>query len=144
MNFVVWKKKILIQIPLKFVPTNLRWGLLSQFPPYCYFLQHHPNICWPFNITFIFDMCRRSSAAVTHVKYECDAKNLTGTFTGPKIFLTEKLRNRALVTSNPDWLYVICLLGNGLATNWQQQANNWINVDSNAWHHMEITRPQLV
>ena len=32
------------------------------------------------DIMFIFDRCRRSSAAVTPVKYECDANNLTGTF----------------------------------------------------------------
>ena len=32
------------------------------------------------NITFTFDRSRRSSAALTAVKYECDSGNLTGTF----------------------------------------------------------------
>ena len=50
------------------------------------------------NITFIFDRCRRSSAAATPVKYECDSKNLTCTFAISKILLTEKLTNGALVT----------------------------------------------
>ena len=40
---------------------------------------------------FIFDRCCRSSAAVTPVKYECDANNLTGSLTESKILLTEKL-----------------------------------------------------
>ena len=55
---------------------------------------------------FIFDRCRPSSAAVTVVKYECDANNVTGTFARLKILLTEKLMNGALVTPTPgphDW-----------------------------------------
>ena len=50
---------------------------------------------------FIFDRCHRSSAAVTPVKYECDANNLTGTFARSKILLTEKLTSGALVTPTP-------------------------------------------
>ena len=50
---------------------------------------------------FIFDRCRRSSAAVTPVKYECGANNLTGTLAWSKIWLTEKLTNGALVTPTP-------------------------------------------
>ena len=50
---------------------------------------------------FIFDRCCRSSAAVTPVKYECDANNITGTFARSKILLTEKLTNGALVTPIP-------------------------------------------
>ena len=46
------------------------------------------------NITFIFGWGRRSSAAVTPVKYECDAKNLTGSLARSKILLTEKLTIR--------------------------------------------------
>ena len=54
----------------------------------------------------IFDKCRRSSAAVTPVKYECDANNLRGTFARSKILLTEKLTNGALVTPTPAHLPV--------------------------------------
>ena len=50
---------------------------------------------------FIFDRCCRSSAAVTPVKYECDANDITGTFARSKILLTEKLTNGALVTPIP-------------------------------------------
>ena len=53
------------------------------------------------NITFIFGRCRRSSAAVTPVKYGCDSKNLTCTFAMSKKLLTEKLTNGALVTPTP-------------------------------------------
>ena len=53
------------------------------------------------NITLIFDRCRRSSAAVTSVKYECDSKDLRVTFASSYILLTEKLTNGALVTPTP-------------------------------------------
>ena len=46
-------------------------------------------------------MYRRSSAAVIPVKYECDSKNLTGTFARSEILLTEQLTNGALVTPIP-------------------------------------------
>ena len=49
------------------------------------------------NIKFIFGRCRRSQAAVTPGKYECDSKNLRDTFVRSKILLTEKLTNGALV-----------------------------------------------
>ena len=39
---------------------------------------------------------------MTSVKYEFDAKNLTGTLVGSKILLTENLTNGALVTPTPD------------------------------------------
>ena len=45
--------------------------------------------CW--YITFIFDRCRHSLAVVKSVKYECDSRTLTGTFTGLSISPTEKL-----------------------------------------------------
>ena len=38
---------------------------------------------------------------MTSVKYECDAKNLTGTLVGSKILLAENLTNGALVTPTP-------------------------------------------
>ena len=53
------------------------------------------------DIAFIFGRCRRSSAAVTPVKYKCDLRNLTCTFARSKILLTEKLTNGALVTPTP-------------------------------------------
>ena len=55
---------------------------------------------------FIFDRCRRSSAAATPAENECDAKNLTGALTGWKILLTEKLTSGALVTPNPEELNI--------------------------------------
>ena len=80
----------------------LRWGLRSQFPPFRYF----PNFSeLPKHMLaieyFIFGRCRRSSAAVTPVKYECGWNNLTCTFARWKILLTEKLTNGALVTPTP-------------------------------------------
>ena len=54
------------------------------------------------NITFIFDRFRRSSAAVTAVKYECDSRILRSTFRKSKILLTEKSANGALVTLTPE------------------------------------------
>ena len=46
------------------------------------FFQNHQNISYLLNITFIFDRCRRSSAAVTTLKKMC---NLTGAFARLKI-----------------------------------------------------------
>ena len=76
------------------------WGLLSKFPPFRYFrfFKHCQNTRYLLNITFIFDRCRRSWAAVTPVKYECDSKNLTGNFARSKILHTQKLMKGALVT----------------------------------------------
>ena len=51
---------------------------------------------------FIFDRCRRSSAAVAPVEYECYWNYLTGAFTRSKILLTEKLTNGGLVTPTPE------------------------------------------
>ena len=60
---------------------------------------------FPRSVIFrIFQHCQNTrkllncSAAVTPVKYECDSKNLTGTFARSKILLVEKLTNGALVT----------------------------------------------
>ena len=64
--------------------------------------QHRQNICLLLNTTSIFDRCPRNSAAMTPVKYECDAKNLIGTLAGSKVMLTEKLTNEASVTSVPE------------------------------------------
>ena len=60
---------------------ELGWGLLNLFPFYYVlsFQKHQITRCI-MNVTFIFDMCRRSLAVVTRVKYECDSKNPAGTF----------------------------------------------------------------
>ena len=50
---------------------------------------------------FIFDRCRRSSDATTPVKYECDSKNMIGTFARSKILFTDKLTNGSLVPPIP-------------------------------------------
>ena len=51
------------------------------------------------HITFIFDRCHCSEAAVTPVKYGCDSKNLTGTFVKINIFVCGK--NNKWTFSNP-------------------------------------------
>ena len=50
---------------------------------------------------FIFDRCRRSSAAATPIKYECDAKNVTGTFARSKIFAYGKINERSFSNPHP-------------------------------------------
>ena len=64
--------------------------------------QYHQDTRQLLKITFIFDRCRRSSAAVAPVKYKCDSNNLRGSFARSKILFTEKLTNGALVTPTPD------------------------------------------
>ena len=44
------------------------------------------------------DRCRLSLATVTSIKYGCDLKNFTCSFTRSKFPVAEKLTNRALVT----------------------------------------------
>ena len=51
---------------------------------------------------FIFDRWHRSSAAVSPVKYDRDAKNPAGTLARLKIFLAEELMNAALVAPTPE------------------------------------------
>ena len=82
----------------------LGWWLLSQFPQFVIFrfFQYHQNTRYLLNIAFIFDRCRRSSAAVAPVKYKFDSNNVRGTFARTKILHTEKLRSGAF--SNPFWL----------------------------------------
>ena len=77
-----------------------RRGLLSQFPPFLYFSNFSAlSKTLPLlDITFIFDRCRCSSAAVVPVKYKSDSNNLTGTFARSKILLTEKFTKIVLVT----------------------------------------------
>ena len=91
---------------------GLVWGLLSQFALLRYFLKFSSlsKNTLTDNIAFIFHMCHRSSAPGTHVKYECDSRNLACTFARSKIFLTEKLTNGALVTPTPGLCSVPWLL----------------------------------
>ena len=56
------------------------------------------------NITFIFGRCRRSSAAVTAVKYECDSRNLTGTFAWLKIFAYREINKQSFSNPHPEFL----------------------------------------
>ena len=72
------------------------WGLLNNFPHSLIF-QNHQNSAHLLSITFIFDRCHRSSAAVTPVKYECDWGDLRSTFAKSILSLTEKLMDAALV-----------------------------------------------
>ena len=65
---------------------------------------------------FIFDRCRRSSAAVAPVKYKCDSNNLRATFARSKNLLTEKLTNGALVTPTPGPVYI----RDGRLKDWQR------------------------
>ena len=92
-----------IQLAVAWSNLNQGWRWLSQFPPFRYFpnFRDRGNTRPLLNITFIFDMCHRSWAAVTPVKYECDSKNLTVTLAGSKYLLTEKLANGALATPTP-------------------------------------------
>ena len=77
----------------------------------------------------MFDRCRRSSAAGTHVKYQCDLNNLTGTFTRSKFLLTAKLVNGALVTSTPGLLYshlsLVAPLGQGTSNKTEPSIQIW-------------------
>ena len=75
----------------------LGWGLLSQFPPFCYF----PNFSELPKHTLAIEYHVHNWQVSAPVKYECDWNNLAGAFARSKILLTEKLRNGALVTPTP-------------------------------------------
>ena len=45
-------------------------------------------------MTFVFDSCRRSSAAVAPVEYKCDSNTLWGTFGRSKIFVYGEINER--------------------------------------------------
>ena len=53
--------------------------------------QFYHNTCYLFNITFIFDRCRRSSAAVAPVKYKCDSNNLRSNFLEDRKFCLQRI-----------------------------------------------------
>ena len=75
-------------------------------PMYCVpliFLIFHlrQNTGYLLNITFIFDVCHRSSAAVTHVKYESDEKNLIYIFCKIKNVFSEEIYKRSFSNPHP-------------------------------------------
>ena len=80
--------------------AGLGWGLLSQFPPFRYFPNFSSLSKHTLTVKYRIYIWL-SWAAGTPVKYECDSRNLTCTFARPKILLTEKLKNGALVTPTP-------------------------------------------
>ena len=77
----------------------LGWGLLSQFPPFRYF----PNFPSLSKQTLVIEYHVYIWLVSKAVKYECDSRNLTGTFAWSKISLTDKLTNGALVPPTPEW-----------------------------------------
>ena len=83
-------------------------GVLRQFLPFRYFPNFSASPKYVLAIVYHVHLWR-GSAAVTPVKYECNANNLTGTLTGLKILLTEKLTNGALVTPIPDLVWFMLL-----------------------------------
>ena len=75
------------------------WGLQSRFPPIRYF----PNFSTsPKYILAIEYHVHIWQVSLTPIKYECDSKNVTGTFARSKILLTEKFTNRSLGTPTPE------------------------------------------
>ena len=74
---------------------------IFSVPLFSRFFQNYQNTCYIYDITFIFDRCRRSRAAETPGKYECDLRYLAYTFTKSNFPVTEKLTNGALVTPTP-------------------------------------------
>ena len=78
---------------------------ISSIPLFSQLYRYYPpNTVYQLNITFIFDRNHSSLAAVTPVKYECDSKRPRDNYTKSKIYITEKLKNGALVTPTPDHL----------------------------------------
>ena len=91
------------------------------------------DMYWEFtNVTFIFFSIAKihvsywilhsyltgvAAAAVTPVKYECDAKNLTGTLIGSKIFAYGEINERSF--SNPH----LCSGASVTYLNWTEQGD---------------------
>ena len=79
------------------------WGLPNQFPPFCYSLIFHHDQNW-LSIEYHIHNWQVSPqfiVVVTPLKYKSDEKNLTDIFEKWKLYLTEKLTNKDLVTSTP-------------------------------------------
>ena len=67
-------------------PADVKGGVTKTFFSVPLFspLLNYKNTVYLFNITFIFDKCHCSWAAMTPVKYERDWKDWRGTFAKPK------------------------------------------------------------
>ena len=85
------------------IASFLRWGLLSQFLPFCYFSASPKSMLAIVYNVYIWQVSPQLSCHATCQiwMWWCDAKNPTGIFAGSKILLMEKLTNRALVTPTP-------------------------------------------
>ena len=83
---------------------------IFSVPLFSLFFQDDQNTGYLYDITFIFDRCRRSWAAETPDKYERYWKYLSYTFVKSKFSVTEKLTNGALVTPHP-WTPVRAVSG---------------------------------
>ena len=82
---------------------SLMLGLLSQFSRSVIFLihQNEQNTCYMYDITLVFDRCRRSSAAATSDKYEHDWKYLTYTFVKSKFSCNGEISERSFSNPHP-------------------------------------------
>ena len=82
--------------------THQGWGLLSQFPPFRYFLNFFSiiktHVFYWISRSF-FDRCHCSLAVVAPVKYKCDSNNLRGTFARTKSFANGEIKEWSF--SNP-------------------------------------------
>ena len=84
------KQNKIMGISQGYITVHLVWGLLIQivcsiiFP----FFQNYQYTVYVLNITFIFERCHCSSAAVTPVRYECDWKDVP--------FLHQNITNREI------------------------------------------------
>ena len=87
------------------------WGLLN--PPFLCFLDFFPfsKHLLPIEYHNHFWRCRHSWSAATPIKYESDSKNLTVIFAKSNIFVTEILRNEALVTPTPEHIHALHRMG---------------------------------
>ena len=78
---------------------------ISPIPLFFDFFYFCQNTDYWLNIIFIFHMSRRSTAAVTLVKYETESKHLPGILTGSNV--SDKQINERRF-SNPTQLTILC------------------------------------
>ena len=67
------------------------------------FFRHWQNIRYILNITYIFDSCHRSWAAVTSIKNVCDSNNLRGTFARFEKFACGDINEWSFSNPHPRW-----------------------------------------
>ena len=82
---------------------NLEWGFIYQISLLCHstsFFHDYQYTSYLLTMTFIFDRCRHSWAAMTNVKYGIDLKDLTDTFAKSIFPTSEKLTNALLWRHN--------------------------------------------